>query len=127
MGGPLAPPKLWRPRNELVARSPMPPTAAIETQVQQSGGSAGVSLMEIGGTSPFEWSFDGDEVFTAASTYKLAALMMEAQNIASGKTSAGGSVCFQDADYEAGRCHHYEPGSCFTPPGLSPRSGPTSR
>ena len=65
MASPLATPQLLRALNELVARSPMTLTAAIETQVQHSGGSAGVSLMEIGGTTPFEWSFDGDEVFTA--------------------------------------------------------------
>ena len=126
MASPLATPQLLRALNELVARSPMTLTAAIETQVQQSGGSAGVSLMEIGGTTPFEWSFDGDEVFTAASTYKLAVLMMEAQNIASGKTSAGGSVCFQDADYEAGWYHDYEPGACFTRTELARRAGQMS-
>src|SRR5438067_1436444 len=102
MTSPRGTQQLVQALNELVARSPMTLTAAIEQLVQQSGASAGVSLVEIGGAIPFEWSFNGDAVFTAASTYKLAVLMMEAQNIASGKTSAGGSVCFQDADYEAG-------------------------
>ena len=52
--------------------------------------------------------------------------MMEAQNIASGKTSAGGSVCFQDADYEAGWYHDYEPGACFTRTELARRAGQMS-
>jgi len=126
MTSPRGTQQLVQALNELVARSPMTLTAAIEQLVQQSGASAGVSLVEIGGAIPFEWSFNGDAVFTAASTYKLAVLMMEAQNIASGKTSAGGSVCFQDADYEAGWYHDYEPGACFTRTELARRAGQMS-
>src|SRR5439155_1682776 len=85
MTSPRGTQQLVQALNELVARSPMTLTAAIEQLVQQSGASAGVSLVEIGGAIPFEWSFNGDAVFTAASTYKLAVLMMEAQKIASGK------------------------------------------
>ena len=126
MTSPRGTQQLVQALNELVARSPMTLTAAIEQLLQQSGASAGVSLVEIGGAIPFEWSFNGDAVFTAASTYKLAVLMMEAQNIASGKTSAGGSVCFQDADYEAGWYHDYEPGACFTRTELARRAGQMS-
>jgi len=126
MTSPRGTQQLVQALNELVARSPMTLTAAIEQLVQQSGASAGVSLVEIGGAIPFEWSFNGDAVFTAASTYKLAVLMMEAQNIASGKTSAGGSVCFHDADYEAGWYHDYEPGACFTRTELARRAGQMS-
>src|SRR5947207_7444911 len=51
MASPLATPQLLRALNELVARSRMTRTAAIETQVQQRGGSGGVSLAASGGTT----------------------------------------------------------------------------
>src|SRR5947208_16919975 len=49
MASPLATPQLLRALNELVARSPMTLTADVETQVQQSAGSAGVLLVAVVG------------------------------------------------------------------------------
>lgn len=109
--------------NELVARSPMSLTATIEPLVQGSGASVGVALIELSGSMPLTWSYDGDEVFTAASTYKLAALMLEAQNIAAGVTDPNGDVCFQDADYEDGWFDDYADGMCYTRNELARRAG----
>jgi beta-lactamase class A len=109
--------------NELVARSPMTLTASIEQLVAESGGSVSVTLIELGGATPLVWSFSGSEIFTAASTYKLAALMMEAENIAAGTTDPNGLVCYQDDDYEEGWYGDYATGACFTRVELAQRAG----
>lgn len=102
-------------------------TAALTTSVQAaidaSGGSAGVTLIELGRTAPVIWSLNGSAVFTAASTYKLAALMMEAQSVAAGKTDPNGYVCYQDDDYESGWFDDYADGVCFTRNELALRAG----
>ena len=109
--------------NELVARSPMTLTASIQQILQASGGSVGVAVIELGGAAPLVWSFNGGQVFIAASTYKLAALMMEAQNVAAGMTDPNGLVCYQDGDYEAGWYDDYADGACFTRIELARRAG----
>lgn len=100
--------------------------AALEQLATGSGASVGVTVVELDGQDPLTWSLDGDTVFTAASTYKLAALMMEAQNIASGKTDAGGLVCYEPSDYEAGWFDDYAPGVCFTRNELASRAAKQS-
>ena len=109
--------------NQLVARSPMTLTSTIEPLVAASGGVAGVALIELGGSSPLVWSYDGSEIFTAASTYKLVALMLEAENIASGATDPYGLVCYQDTDYEDGWFDDYADGNCYTRTDLAQRAG----
>ena len=109
--------------NQLAARSPMALTATIDSLVQSSGGSVGIALIELGGSSPLVWNYNGSEVFTAASTYKLAALMLEAQNIATGGSDPNGVVCYQDADYEAGWFDDYADGMCYTRTELARRAG----
>ena len=109
--------------DRLVATSPMTLTAAVEQLVGASGGSVGVTLIELGGAAPLTWSFNGADVFTAASTYKMAALMMEAQNVATGATDPNGLVCFQDADYEDGWYDDYSDGACYTRVELAQRAG----
>jgi len=109
--------------NQLVNRSPMTLTASIEELVAASGGAAGVTLMELGGAAPLTWSYRGDAVFVAASTYKLAALMMEAENVASGTTNPNGLVCYQDSDYEDGWYDDYSDGLCYTRVELARRAG----
>jgi beta-lactamase class A len=98
-------------------------TAELEQISAASGGSVAVTLVELGRTSAVTWSFDGSAVFTAASTYKLAALMLEAQNIAAGKADPNGLVCFEPEDYEAGWFDDYAPGACFTRNDLAWRAG----
>ena len=95
----------------------------VDALIASSGGVAGVTLVELGGTAPVSWSVNGDQVFTAASTYKLAALMLEAENIATGITDPNGAVCFQDADYESGWFDDYNVGVCFTRNELAVRAG----
>jgi beta-lactamase class A len=80
-------------------------------------------LIELGGSSPLVWSYNGGEIFTAASTYKLAALMLEAQNIASGARDPNGFVCYEDADYESGWFDDYADGMCYTRTELARRAG----
>jgi beta-lactamase class A len=100
--------------------------AALEQLAAESGASVSVTVVELGGSDPLTWSLDGGAVFTAASTYKLVALMMEAQNIASGSTDPNGLVCYQDSDYEAGWFDDYAPGECFTRNELASRAAQQS-
>lgn len=116
-GAVVAPP-LGRDSNAL----PQP----LQQLIDQSGASVGVRVVELGGTDPITWSVDGDAVFDAASTYKLAALMMEAQGIAAGTTDPNGLVCYEPGDYEAGWFDDYVPGECFTRNQLASRAGQQS-
>jgi len=100
--------------------------AALQQLAAASGASVSVTVVELGGSDPLSWSLDGGAVFTAASTYKLVALMMEAQSIASGSTDPNGLVCYQDSDYEAGWFDDYAPGECFTRNELASRAGQES-
>jgi beta-lactamase class A len=100
--------------------------AALQQLVADSGGAVSVTVAELGGSDPLTWSLDGGTVFTAASTYKLVALMMEAQSIASGATDPNGLVCYQDSDYEPGWFDDYAPGECFTRNELASRAGQQS-
>jgi beta-lactamase class A len=103
--------------------NPVVLTAEVEQMIAASGGSAGVTLIELGGTNPVTWSYNGNAIFTAASTYKLAALMMEAQNIAAGRTDPTGVICFEPDDYEEGWYADYAPGACFSRNDLAWRAG----
>ena len=117
----------------IAAANPTPVVAAprdmsvLATSVQQliasSGASVGVTVAELGGIEPVSWSVSGNEVFTAASTYKLAALMLEAENIAAGTTDPNSLVCFQASDYEYGWFDDYFDGACFTRNELALRAG----
>ncbi|HKC19526.1 MAG TPA: serine hydrolase [Candidatus Dormibacteraeota bacterium] len=109
--------------NQLVARSPMALTSSIEPVVSAGGGTVGIALLELAGSSPLAWSYNGSDVFTAASTYKLAVLMLEAQNIAVGATKPYGVVCYQDSDYEDGWFDDYADGMCYTRTELAQRAG----
>jgi beta-lactamase class A len=104
-------------------RDPTALAAAVQQAIASSGASVGVSLVELGGIDPLIWSANGSEVFTAASTYKLAALMLEAENIAAGLTDPNGLVCYQPDDYEAGFFDDYTDGACFTRNELAMRAG----
>jgi beta-lactamase class A len=100
--------------------------AALQQVVADSGAAVSVAVVELAGPDRLTWSLDGGTVFTAASTYKLVALMMEAQNIASGSTDPNGLVCYQDSDYEAGWFDDYAAGECFTRNELASRAGQQS-
>jgi beta-lactamase class A len=106
-----------------VARDVSQLALTVDALIASSGGVAGVTVVELGGSAPLSWSVNGDQVSTAASTYKLAALMLEAENIATGKTDPNGVVCFQDADYESGWFDDYSVGLCITRTELATRAG----
>jgi beta-lactamase class A len=97
--------------------------ASVQQLIGSSGASVGVTVVELSGADPTVWSVNGGGVFTAASTYKLAALMLEAQNIAAGKTDPNGMVCYQESDYEDGWFADYADGLCYTRNELALRAG----
>lgn len=94
--------------------------------VQAAGASAGVSLVELGGNSPLNWSLNGDDAFVAASTYKLPLLMAEAEDIASGTVGASDMLCYEDEDWEDGTYADYSQGDCFARSELMRRVGEDS-
>jgi beta-lactamase class A len=96
---------------------------AVNAIVSASGAQVGVSLIELGGTAPAIWSDGGSVPMDAASTYKLPALMAEAQSIAEGRVDPAGSVCFQDSDWEDGWFTDYAAGSCYSRNDLADRAG----
>lgn len=99
---------------------------AIVALIEASGATVGVTLVELGGSNPITWSQSGATIVTAASTYKLAALMLEAENIAAGTTDPNGLVCFTPDDYEAGWFDDYVDGACFTRNELASRAAKES-
>jgi beta-lactamase class A len=105
------------------ARSMDTLTISLQALIAVSGASVGVTLIELGGTAPAVRSVNGSEIFTAASTYKLAALMLEAEDIAAGTKDPNGVVCFLDDDYESGWFDDYADGTCFTRNELAVRAG----
>lgn len=98
-------------------------TFGVQALIDSSGASVGMTLIELDGAAPAVRSVNGTEVFTAASTYKLAALMLEAQDIAAGNKDPNGVVCFQADDYESGWYDDYADGTCFTRNELAQRAG----
>ena len=100
--------------------------ATIEELVGASSASVGMTLVELGGSRPLSWSLDGGTSFSAASTYKLAALMLEAQNIAAGGIDPNGLLYYQAADYEDGWYADYSDGAAFTRATIAARAGQQS-
>ncbi len=96
---------------------------AVEAIITASGGQFAVSLIELGGAAPSTWSTGGSNPMEAASTYKLPALMAEAQLVAAGKADPAGMVCFEDSDFEAGWFDDYSSGECFSRAVLANRAG----
>jgi beta-lactamase class A len=112
-----------RPPIELAPRDMSGLATSVQQLIASSGASVGVTVVELGGFDPSVLSVNGGEVFTAASTYKLAALMLEAQNIAAGTTDPNGVVCYQESDYEDGWFADYADGMCYTRNELALRAG----
>ena len=79
-----------------------------------SGARVAIALRELSGRSRGSWSLNGGQVFTAASTYKLPVLMLEAQRIAAGQITAAGQLCFEDEDWEDGYFGDYTTGDCYS-------------
>ncbi|HYW23302.1 MAG TPA: serine hydrolase [Terriglobales bacterium] len=96
---------------------------AVAQLVSAAGATGGVTLTELGGTDPQSWSLNGDEPFTAASTYKLPLLMEEAQNVTAGRWHGTDSLCYQDTDLEDGYYGDYQDGVCMSRSQLEHRVG----
>ena len=121
----------------IVAARPSPPpiaTVLAPTAVDQlrvdlsslaaaSGGRVGIALQELSGPRRISLSLGGDQVFYAASAYKLPLLMAEAQQIATGQASPSDTLCFDPSDQEDGWFTDYNPGSCFSRQDLAQRVG----
>jgi beta-lactamase class A len=114
------------PLSTPAARDPNALVAVLQQVVSVSGADVGISVVELGGSDPQAWPLNANTVFTAASIYKLVALMMEAQGIASGTTDPNGLVCYEPDDYEAGWFDDYAPGVCFTRNELASRAAKQS-
>lgn len=98
----------------------------VVAMIAATDATVGVTVVELGGSNPITWSQNGGSVVTAASTYKLAALMLEAENIAESKTDPNGLVCFIPDDYEAGWFDDYSDGACYTRNELASRAAKQS-
>jgi len=107
-----------------------PSFAGLQQTVQglldDAGASGGISLIELGTRGPQSWSYQGDQEFAAASTYKLPLLMQEAQNVALGRWHGTDLLCYQDGDWEDGYYGDYEDGVCLSRAQLGHRVGQQS-
>jgi len=74
------------------------------------------------GPAPSTWEVGGSLPMNAASTYKLPALMEEAQLVAAGKLDPAGQVCYQDGDWEDGWFDDYTTGACYSRAELANRA-----
>lgn len=83
-------------------------------------------LIELGAEAPVTWSYNPDQQFVAASTYKLPLLMAEAQLTATGAVHDSDAICFSDSDWEDGWYDDYTDGACYTRIDLATRSGQES-
>ena len=95
----------------------------VDAIIADSGGPVGVSLVELGGVAPSTWSDAGSTQIDAASTYKLPALIDEAQLVAQGARNPAGQVCFTDGDWEDGWFDDYSSGLCYARSELAQRAG----
>jgi beta-lactamase class A len=93
------------------------------TQIARSSrAQVSVSLIDLGGQAPLTWNLNGGRAFVAASTYKLAVLMYQAQGIASGRLHPSDRLCFIPSDWEAGPFSYWR-GQCLTRQTLAWRIG----
>jgi beta-lactamase class A len=118
-GAPAATPVVARPGFDALQQTVVGLLAA-------AGASGGVTVSELGGPNPQTWSYNGDQEFVAASTYKLPLLMMEAQSVASGRWKGIDNLCYEDGDWEDGYYTDYQEGSCMSRAQLEQRVGQDS-
>jgi len=97
--------------------------AAVTQLLRAAGATGGVTVIELGGPAPQSWSYQGDQQFVAASTYKLPLLMEEAQYVVAGRWHGTESMCYQDGDWEDGWYTDYQDGTCLSRAQLEHRIG----
>lgn len=97
--------------------------ADLSSLAAASGGTVGISLQELSGPRRTSLSIGGNQVFYAASAYKLPLLMAEAQLIVTGQAGAADTLCYDPSDQEDGWFTDYNPGSCFSRQELAQRVG----
>ena len=91
--------------------------------LRTAGATGAVTVVELGGPAPQTWSYQGDQQFVAASTYKLPLLMEEAQSVAAGRWHGTDSLCYENGDWEDGWYSDYEDGTCMSRVQLEHRVG----
>ncbi|MHB8573238.1 MAG: serine hydrolase [Candidatus Dormibacteria bacterium] len=101
-------------------------TADLAHLAQQQGGRVAIALREMAGPNPQSFSYDGEDQFVAASTYKLPVLAAEAEGVAAGTLDPNGLICYQDADWEDGPYADYADGVCLSREELAQRVGISS-
>ena len=105
-------------------------TAQLQAEVAQlaqaSSANVAIALVELGGSQPLGWNYQGDLQFVAASTYKLPLLMDEAQLLASTSIRTSDMLCYSESDWEDGWFADYADGSCYTRQELATRVGQES-
>jgi beta-lactamase class A len=100
--------------------------AEVDALVKAAGADVGVALVELGGSGPVSWSYNGDRQFVAASTYKLPLLMAEAQLLAQGAIGTHDLLFYTESDWEDGWFDDYSEGDVFTRQQLAVRVGQQS-
>jgi len=95
-------------------RSFEPLAAQIASLQSAAGARFSVSLIELAGANPQDWSLQGDGSFVAASTYKLPLLMAEAELITSGQAQPTDQICYVPGDWEDGWFQDYDAGICYS-------------
>ncbi len=103
-----------------------PLQASVVQLLQAAGATGGVTVTELGGSDPRTWSYEGDQRFVAASTYKLPLLMQEAQNVSAGRWHSSDRLCYEDGDWEDGYYSDYQIGTCMSRGQLEQRVGRNS-
>lgn len=97
--------------------------AAMRQAIAASGGRASVAIIDLRGQPARNLSLDADASFTAASTYKLPALMATAERVAAGTWRPTDQLCFSSDQQEEGWFNDYQPGDCFARQDLAERVG----
>jgi beta-lactamase class A len=80
-------------------------------------------VVDLSGPSPSEYRYAADDPFAAGSTYKLPALMDEAQRIAEGRRRSTDRLCFHAPEAEDGWFDDYNDGDCLALQEVASRAG----
>ena len=108
-----------------VAVAEHPDWAPLAAGIGRLAGSArvGVVVIELEGAAPSGFALQGEDRFDAASTYKLVALMAEADAIAAGRRTPASLLCYREQVHEPGWFEDYAPGACLPLAEVALRAG----
>jgi beta-lactamase class A len=105
---------------------PPGPDSRLLTELQAviagSRARVGVAVVDLRGPQPKRTELNSGAAFEAASTYKLVALMANAERIAAGSMKSGDRLCFRTSEAEDGWFKDYASGQCFSRQALAMRA-----